>query len=196
MIAVAVVLAGAGVAPAQDASARADAASMRKKLTAVSNRGALPAPPRGGSPLRTSFTDREVNAYFTVYGPEFLPDGLMEPRVTIDRAGRVRARAMVDLDRALKPQERSWVDPLAWVSGKMEVTGVGTLRAANGMGVLTIETATLGGVTVPPTLLQELVSFYSRSADDPAGFRLDRPFPLPSSIRAVETAVGRATIVQ
>lgn len=195
-MAVLVVVAAARSAPAQDASARADAVSLQQKLAAIVTRGEQ-APKDNATPgVRTALTEREVNAYFTVYGPEFLPEGVMEPRVGIDPAGRVRARAIVDLDRALKPKERSWLDPLAWVSGKMEVTGVGTLRAANGQGVLTIESATLGGLTVPPTLLQELVTYYSRSTDSPDGFRLDRPFRLPSAIRSVETASGRATIVQ
>jgi hypothetical protein len=195
-LAVALVCVSASGAPAQDAVARAEAASMQKKLAAIVSRGEVEPASGAAVPLRTSFTEREVNSYFTVHGPEFLPEGVMDPRVGIDQAGRVRARAIVDLDQALKPKERSWLDPLAWVSGKMEVTGAGTLHAANGQGVLRIESATLGGINVPPTLLQELVTYYSRSSDDPAGFRLDRPFRLPSAIRAVETAPGRATIVQ
>lgn len=186
----------AGLAPAQDTAARAEAVSMQKKLVAIVGRGALPAPPKPPAPTRTSFTDREVNSYFRVFGPEFLPEGVMDPRVTIEPSGRVQARALVDLDQALKPQQRSWLDPLAWLSGKMEVAAVGTLQAANGMGVLTMQSATLNGITVPITVLQELVTYYSRSAENPTGFRFDRPFELPSAIRAVETAAGRATVVQ
>jgi hypothetical protein len=78
----------------------------------------------------------------------------------------------------------------------VEVVGAGRLQTANGMGVLTIETVTLGGVAVPRTVLQELVSYYSRSPEQPAGFRLDQPFELPSAIRSVETTPGRAVIVQ
>ena len=40
--------------------------------------------------------------------------------------GRVQARAMVALDEALKTKERSWMDPLAWVTGTLEVTAIGT----------------------------------------------------------------------
>ena len=190
------VLASGAVAPAQDTVARTDAASMQRKLVAIIARAEQPAPPKPMTALRTSFTDREVNAYFRLHGPEFLPQGVVEPQVTIDRAGRVRARAIVDLDQALKPKERSWLDPLAWVGGKVEVTGAGTLAASNGRGVFTLETATLGGVTVPKTLLQELVTYYSKSPELPSGFLLDQPFVLPSAIKAVETSPGRATIVQ
>jgi hypothetical protein len=193
---VVLILAGASVAPAQDAAARADAASMQRKLLTIISRGEAKSTTASAASQKTSITEREVNAYFRLHGPEFLPDGVMEPRVTIERAGRVQARAIVDLDQALKPKERSWLDPLAWLSGKVEVTGTGTLRAANGMGVFTLENATIGGVSVPPAVLQELVSYYSRSSDNPKGFQLNQPFELPSAIRAVETTVGQATVIQ
>jgi hypothetical protein len=192
----ALLLAGTTVAPAQDAAARADAASMQRKLIAIVTRAELPVSAVRHPIQRTSFTEREVNAYFRVHGSDFLPAGVGSPRLSIDRAGKVRAQAIVDLDEALKPQQRSWLDPLAWLSGKVEVIGVGTLHAANGRGVFRLETATLGGVTIPKAVLQEIVSYYTRSEEHPRGFQLDEPFELPSAIRAVETAPGRATVVQ
>lgn len=196
MLAGLVLLAGVTAAPAQDAAARADAASMQRKLVAILTRAELPASTVRHPIQRTSFTDREVNAYFSVHGAEFLPAGVLNPRVSIDRAGRVRAQAVVDLDLALKPKERGWLDPLAWLGGKVEMTGVGTLHAANGRGVFRLETATLGGVAIPKAVMQEVITYYSRSEEHPRGFQLDEPFELPSAIRAVETVPGRATVVQ
>src|SRR5690606_31128548 len=80
----------------QATGTREAALSMQQKITAIAVRGALQA---GGAPLplqRTSFTDREVNAYFEVYGPEVLPEGVVDPRITIEDGGRVGARAIVD----------------------------------------------------------------------------------------------------
>ena len=191
-----VLLVGVTTAPAQDAAARAEAASMQRKLVAILTRAELPASTVRHPIQRTSFTDREVNAYFRVHGPDFLPAGVVDPRVSIDGAGRVRTQAIVDLDLALKSKERGWLDPLAWLSGKVEVNGVGTLHAANGRGVLRLETATLNGVAIPRAVLQEIITYYSRSEEHPRGFQLDEPFELPSAIRAVETAPGRATVVQ
>ena len=51
-------------------------------------------------------------------------------------------------------------------------------------------------MTVPKTLLQELLSFYSRSAENPDGINMDDPFELPSQIREIRVAAGTATIVQ
>lgn len=191
-----VLLAGATAAPAQDAAARAAAASMHQKLTAIATRGALSVSPTPLPVQRTSFTDRELNAFFRVNGPEFLPAGLVDPQVTIDRAGQVRFKAIVDLDLALRPKERGWLDPLAYLGGKVEVAGAGALHAANGRGVFRLDNATLGGVTIPRSVLQEIITFYSRSDELPRGFQLDEPFELPSAIRAIETAPGRATVVQ
>lgn len=192
------VLSAAAAAPAQDAAARADAVSMERKLVAIVSHGeAQHASPSKAAPTqRTSFTDRELNAYFNVYGPEFLPEGVANPQLAFDRGGRIRAKAIVDLDRALKPKERSWLDPLAWLSGKVDVMGEGTLKATNGTGVFELETATIAGLTVPKAFLQEVVSYYFRSADNPKGFQFDQPFELPSAIRSVETSAGRAIVVQ
>jgi hypothetical protein len=183
---VATAAAGAG----QDGG-RADAAAMEKKLISIAQRGEKPAPQQ--PPLRTSFTDREVNAYFRIKGPEFLPAGLVAPEVFVEDGGRVRARATVDLEAALKPGP---LNPLYWVGGRAEVTAAGTVRAADGMGVLQLESATVAGVTIPKSVLQQLVSYYTRTPESPQGFDLDKPFRLPSNIRSVESRQGHVTVVQ
>jgi hypothetical protein len=184
-------LASAGTA-AQD-PVRREADLMLRKLEAIDARGKVPT---RRVPLRTTFTDREVNAYFKVYGPAFLPDGVVDPQLTIHEGGRVQAKSQVNLDAVRAARPRGWLDPLAYVSGSVEITAAGTLKASDGRGVFTLEQATLGGITVPKSLLQELVSYYSRSKEQPAGVNLEEPFALPAQIRAVETGRGAATVVQ
>jgi hypothetical protein len=181
---------GAVVVVAQD-SLRSDASSMQKKVKAIASRGEKPSA-KSAPAVRTSFTEREANAYFKVHGAEFLPVGVLEPQVVIDDGGKVRGRAIVDIDQAWK--DRSWL--FSWIGGKVEVVAVGTLRAADGQGQFAIESTTLGGVSVPLTILQTLVSYYSKTPDHPRGFELDQPFELPSAIRSVETRKGAATVVQ
>jgi hypothetical protein len=180
-------------AGAQDPGRR-EADGMLRKLEAIDARGKASTPRR--TPVRTTFTDREVNAYFKVYGPTFLPEGVVDPELAIDEGGRVRAKSLVNLEaiRAAKP--RGWLDPLAYVTGSVEVTAAGTLKTADGRGVFALDTATLGGITVPKSLLQELVSHYSRSPESPSGINLEQPFELPLRIRMVETGRGAATVVQ
>jgi hypothetical protein len=49
---------------------------------------------------------------------------------------------------------------------------------------------------VPKLILQEIVSYYSRSAQKPAGIGLDDPFELPAKIREIQVLRGQAIIVQ
>lgn len=184
----------AGVAAAQDA-ARRDADTLQRKLTLVLERGSQSAP-TATRPLRTPVSDREVNAYFQFQGREYLPVGVLDPALTIMDASRIEARAIVDLDAVRQAQPRAWSDPLAWVGGKLELRAVGRLRAANGQGTLELDSATLGGVPIPTTLVREVVSHYSRTPDTPGGFDLSQPFALPHQIRQVELRRGSAVIVQ
>jgi hypothetical protein len=197
-LAVAVVLAGLAGSislPAQD-PIRADADSMQRKLLAIAARSELK-PAQRPAPVRTTFTEREVNAYFKVNATDVVPTGIVNPQLSIDEGGRVRAKALVDLQAAVKPRERSWLDPLAWVPpGQIEVTAAGVIQAAEGKARVAIESATLGGVPVSKSVLQELVAYYSRTPEHPAGVNLDEPFELPANIRAVETRRGTATVVQ
>jgi len=43
---------------------------------------------------------------------------------------------------------------------------------------------------------QQIVTYYSRSREHPAGIDLDDPLPLPAGIRELQVEAGRAVIVQ
>jgi hypothetical protein len=163
---------------------------MAQKLAAIEARGKAPAT---ASRLTTSFTDREVNAYFRYTGKDALPQGVVDPQVTIQNASRIDARAVVDLD-ALRKSQQSWVAGM--LRGSVEVRVSGTLAVSSGRGTLQITSATIGGVPIPLSLLQEVVSQYSKTPDMPDGFQLDKPFAMPSNIRDVRLQQGTATIVQ
>jgi hypothetical protein len=124
---------------AQDPGAKTAAQAMERKLATILTLAERPAASRApAKPQRTTLTEPEVNAYFRVNGATFMPTGVNNAQLTIDPGGRVRAKALVDLDQALKPKERAWTDPLAWVGGKVEVVAAGTLAASSGKGKLTI----------------------------------------------------------
>ncbi len=174
---------------------RGDATTMEQKLLGVLARGSV-ASDTGRTPIRTSFTEREVNSFFQFSELLHLPVGVKEPRLTIADGGRLEGRAVVDLDAVRKSQERGVLDPLSYVSGAVQIAARGTLRTANGQGVLDLQSATLNGIAIPKSLLQELVTYYSRTPETPSGFDLDKPFVLPAAIRAVEFRQGAATIIQ
>lgn len=172
-----------------------DAESLSRKFAAILERGTRVRAPNA-KPIRTSLTEREVNAYFKYQGQGDLPAGVVDPRIVIADGSRVEARAVVDLDAVRTSKARPWSDPLAWVAGAVEVKAAGRITAADGMGRVEIESASLAGVPIPASLLQEVVSYYSRSPDRPDGFSLGKPFPLPHHIREVTLQRGAAIIVQ
>jgi hypothetical protein len=109
---------------------------------------------------------------------------------------RVRARAIVDLDGVRRARERSMFDPLAYLTGSVEVVATGSIVASGGEGVIRYESATVGGVAVPATVAQELLRFYTRTPERPRGFAFDEPFLLPAGLRAVSTERGAVTVTQ
>jgi hypothetical protein len=173
----------------------ADATSANAKLIVIVETAKRP---RGtdAAPVRNVFTEREINAYFKFYGPKFLPGGIVDPLFSLGERGRITARATVDLDAVRESRARDWLDPLAYVTGSVEVTATGVVAGAAGMGTVEFESATVAGVAIAKGLLQELVRYYTATEQMPNGFDLDAPFKLPAGIRSVTGERGRGTIVQ
>jgi len=162
------------------------------KLSNVMARG-VGAEPTG---YRTEFAADEVNAYLQLRLAQRLPAGVAEPSVTLVGQGRLSARAIVDLDGIRKKSSGGWMDPAAYLGGRLPVTATGTLKTANGRGQLQIESADISGIPVPIALLQELVSYYTRSPESPHGVNLNDAFVLPSQIQRIDVDAGRAIVVQ
>jgi hypothetical protein len=158
----AVLIFSAAVAGGQD-PARADADRMSKKVQAILARAE--APTAQAKPLTTSFTEAELNAYLRLDPTVGLPVGLKHPTVTLLDNGRVDSKALVDLDAVRTSEKRGWLDPLAYVTGIMEVRTIGTFRGSNGKGTYVHESATLGGVPIPKSVLAELLHTDSRDAE-------------------------------
>jgi hypothetical protein len=180
---------GAGVGPS-----RADAASLRKKVTTITQIGGSP-PARQAR--RTMVTENEVNAYLAFDATDQIPVGVVDPAITIAGGGRVSARAVVDLDAVRKQKvQRSLLDPMNYATGRVPVTAIGVLKTADGVGRVEFESAAIGPLPVPKLILQEIVSYYSRSPERPGGIGLDDAFMLPARIREIQVEVGRAIVVQ
>ena len=78
----------------------------------------------------------------------------------------------------------------------MPVSVSGVLHTKDGLARFELESADVSGVPVPKTLLQELLSYYSRTPDHPQGVRLDDTFALPANIKGIEVGQGQAVVVQ
>ena len=154
--------------------------------------------PRGKSRAAqsTQVTDVEINSYLRFHAKDQIPVGIVDPALQALGDGRVAGQAIVDLDAVRKQKQRGWLDPMGYLTGRLPLTARGKLTTENGVGRFELEGAELSGVSIPKTFVQELLSFYSRSAEDPDGINMDDPFKLPAEIREIRVATSAATIVQ
>lgn len=181
-----------GLDAAQQGSRR-EADQLRQKVAAIVQFAERPR----REALRTTVTEPEVNAYLAYDAGTDLPAGVIEPVVTILGAGRVSGRAIVDLDAVRKQkQPTSMLDPVSYLTGRVPVTATGVLTTSNGVGRFQLESAAVGGLPVPKMVLQEILSHYSRTPQNPSGMNLDDPFALPSRIREILVERGQAIVVQ
>ncbi|HEX7088209.1 MAG TPA: hypothetical protein VF198_17755 [Vicinamibacterales bacterium] len=170
---------------------RADADALQQKLVQIALNGMAQEP----AARRVTVLEREINAYLAVHVA--MPEGIVDPVVRLLPENRLTGRAIVDLDaiRAAQP-EQSVLSPWALLRGKLPVEATGTLKTGNGVGAFTLESATVGGVPVPKTVLQQVVAYYTRSEAQPNGIDFEAPFKLPVRIREIRTGQGHALVVQ
>jgi hypothetical protein len=76
------------------------------------------------------------------------------------------------------------------------VAVVGRLQATEGQARFFLQSANVGGVPVPKVVVQELVTFYSKTEANPRGITLDDPYPLPARIRELDIRLGEAFVKQ
>jgi hypothetical protein len=172
---------------------RRESDQFRQKIAAIVDAASRPA----RAVRRTNVSENEVNAYLAYDVKDQIPVGVVNPTVTILGTGRVTGRAIVDLDAVRKQQQAtSLFDPASYLTGRLPVTATGVLQTGNGIGKFQLESATVGGVPVPKILLQQIVTYYSRSPDNPGGIGLDAAFALPARIREIQVQRGQAIIVQ
>ena len=162
------------------------------KIVAVGNT------PRGAkrAAQSTVVSDVEVTSYLRFHARDQVPVGIVDPVLNAQAEGVVAGRAIVDLDAVRKQKERGWLDPMGYLTGRLPLNVRGRLTTQNGVGRFILESAELSGMTVPKSLVQELLTFYSRTPEDPDGINMDDPFELPAQIREIRVTPGTATIVQ
>ncbi len=180
---------------AQGRLSREDADRFQSKLTKIVAFGNAPAL-KAAKPQSTPVTDAEVNSYLKYNAGSQVPTGIVDPVLSALGEGRVSGRAVVDLDAVRAQKKRGWLDPLGYLTGRLPVTASGTLTTKDGQGQFVLQSAEISGVTIPKSVLQELLSYYSKSKENPEGINMDAPFELPSRIREINVGTGTSTIVQ
>ena len=174
---------------------KAEGDRFQTKLSKIVALGNTPRTARRAA-QSTVVSDVEVTSYLRFHARDQVPVGIVDPVLNAQGDGIVTGRAIVDLDAVRKQKERGWLDPMGYLSGRLPLNLRGRLTTQNGVGRFVLESAELSGVTVPKTLVQELLTFYSRTPEDPDGINMDDPFELPAQIREIRVTPGTATIVQ
>jgi hypothetical protein len=158
----------------------------------VKNGSANPVRPR-----KTPVSEAEVNSYLAFNVKEKIPKGLADPQVGILGDGTVAGTAKLDIDEFKRGrQSRGVIDPFNYLSGQVPVAARGVLRTSAGTGRFDLQSAELSGVPLPKPVVQELVTFFTRTRENPKGFDLDAPFKLPANIREIASRPGEATLIQ
>ena len=145
---------------------------------------------------RTALSEPELNSWFVFGAQPLLPEGLTQPKVAIVGNGQLLGTATVDLEAIGKSRSTSGSSLWSYLGGRVPLSVTGILHTKDGQGRFELQAADLSGVPVPKTLLQELLSYYTRTPERPQGVRLDDPFELPANIRHIEVGQGRAVVVQ
>ena len=178
---------------AADPVSRRDAARLQAKLDRITKGNTL----RGKVSATTPITESEVNSYLRYELADRIPAGVTEPWVSILDNGRLSGRATVDLARVGQSRKSGgMLDPFNLLTGSLPLEVNGVLRTKNGVGTFAVESASISSVPVPLWMVQEIVSYYSKSEATPNGVAIDKPFVLPNGIREIQTAKGQATVVQ
>jgi hypothetical protein len=181
-----------GLVAAEPVSRR-DAARLQAKLDRITNgtRGL------GKTSATTPITETEVNSYLQYELGDRIPPGVTDPWVSILESGRLAGKATVDLARVGQSRKSSgMLDPFNFLTGSLPLVVNGVLKTQNGIANFAVESASISSVPVPVWMLQEIVSYYSKSESAPNGVAIDKPFALPNGIREIRTARGEATVVQ
>jgi hypothetical protein len=176
------------------AAAQQGADAFSQKIARILKQGETTDP---AGARRTTVSQDEMNSWFTHRAQPLLPRGVTQPQVTIVGQGKVAGQAIVDLEAVGRRRSSGgMIDPWSLLGGRVPVTVSGVLHTRDGMGRFEVQEAAISGISVPPAILQDLVSYYSRSPERPEGVRIDNTFALPANIREIQIGPGQAIVVQ
>ena len=150
---------------------------------------------RSGRPASTDtivVSEAEINSFVNLSLAEQIPQEVSNLELQLEQ-DRLGARAVVDLDllRTKLPDEGP-AAMLSMLTGAVPVELEGRLESAEGLARIEIERVLIGGVSLPPSLLAQIVSYATRNAERPEGLDIGAPIALPWTAKSVRLEPGRA----
>lgn len=169
------------------------AAAFEKKVVQVQTQSGQ----KSAKDRPTTFTQAETNSYLKFKAGSLIPVGLTQPEITMIGNGRVAAKAVVDLDVVRQKQSSGgWLDPTSYLTGKLLVTAKGRVVTGDGKSKVEVESAEVSGISIPMSFLNQMVNFFTRTADNPGGSTLNDTFDLPANIRRLDVQPARFIVHQ
>jgi hypothetical protein len=169
--------------------------AFARKLALITRHADITPPPAKGQ--RTEVTEGELNSWFAFRSQRLLPAGVAPPSIVIVGNGKLTGDIVLDLEAyAQKRRSGGGLDPWSLLGGRVPVSVSGVLHTKDGRGRFELQSAGVSGIPLPKSMVQELLSYYSRTPDKPQGIRLDDPFELPANIRQIDVGQGQAVVVQ
>lgn len=152
----------------------------------------------GSSSVQKTFqpivvTELEANSYLKYHGREFLPPGVIDPKIQLT-AEQVSGVADVDFNQLNQHLENAddWQSRvITWIfKGKQRVSAVGKLETANGQVKVTLTNVTVGNLDLPSWLVDWALETYVQER-----YKIDltKPLMLPSHVTHIVLAAGQAT---
>jgi hypothetical protein len=135
-------------------------------------------------------TERQLNSYVRLAAR--LPPALTNLELGLQK-DRLLARGTIDLDQ-VKSKMPQGAGLLGFLSGTVPVQLRGRVWGAEGTGRVEVEEATVAGISLPSSLIAQIVSQSTKSPQRPQGFDILAPFPLPYRARRVRIEPGRALV--
>ena len=149
------------------------------------------------TPKRTAISEPEVNSYLAFNIKDKIPRGLADPHIRLLGNGQLAGRVLVDMDDFKRGRSSGGImDPMNYISGQVPLTARGVFSTQDGKGQFQLIAAEMNGYPLPKPLVQELVRYFSRTANNPTGYNIDEPFNLPAKIREITVNPAESVVVQ
>lgn len=138
---------------------------------------------------------REINAYLQFQAVTELPTGITDAEISLLDGGVLSVRATVDLSLLRDAQPQETPDLLRYLSGRVPVTVDGEVRGQNGVAHVDVELVTIAGLSVPVSVLTDLVRRYSTGEQYPDGIDFAEPLNLPYGMSELRVEHERVVVV-
>jgi hypothetical protein len=191
LVLLAAALEAAAAAPAPRAGLSWESAqALADKLTRLERRVERG---RGGPREGVPVSEAELNSWLNLTLGAKLPPGVRDLEVRLLAEG-LTARGLVDLERLPLKRSGNPLSPLNWMKGEVPVEVKGEILSSHGVASVRVDEVRMAGVSLPVSMLTDLVTVSTRTARNPAGTNLAAPFRLPLAMKRLRFGTGQVLL--